>query len=64
MRKILHLLTDENDCLASRTIDFQKNMVNSGQYKDVEIEIIHLANTENYESVIEKIFQADSVQVW
>jgi len=64
MRKILHLLTEENDCLASQTIDLQKKMVNSGEYKDVEIEIIHLARIENYEPVIEKIFESDSVQVW
>ncbi|MGC8743073.1 MAG: hypothetical protein ACP5T0_04250 [Verrucomicrobiia bacterium] len=64
MRKILHLLTEENDCLASQIIDFQKKMVNSGECKDAEIEIIHLAKIENYEPVIEKIFEADSIQVW
>jgi hypothetical protein len=59
MRHILHILTDANRDTAAAVIEAQK------ADKDVELELLDLAAaTPNYDALLEKIFSADSVQVW
>jgi hypothetical protein len=59
MRHILHILTDANCAVAAAIIEAQK------ADRDVELEVLDLTPaTPNYDALLEKIFSAESVQVW
>lgn len=59
MPKLLHILNEPEDSLASEIIAAQKqNAAN-------EVEVVDLTRPEtDYKKLVEKIFSADSVQVW
>lgn len=59
MRKLLHIVTNPSDSLAKEVIALQRN--NTGN----DVEIIDLTISEpDYKALLEKIFAADSVEVW
>ena len=59
MRQVLHILTKTNDTLAAQVISKQKEVT------DVQVEVIDLAQARpDYKAIVEKIFAADSIQVW
>lgn len=59
MRKILHLLTQPDDSLAREIITHQSQ---SGANT---VDVVDMRQGEpDYESLLAKIFEADSVQVW
>jgi hypothetical protein len=59
MRTILHILTKPDDSLAQEIISKQRE--NSGN----KIEVMDFNRGEpNYKELLEKIFAADSVEVW
>jgi hypothetical protein len=59
MRSLLHILTEPTDALATEIIAKQKALVEN------EIEIVDLSRADaDYKALVEKIFTADSVQVW
>lgn len=65
MRKILHILSEPDDVVAKQIIDEQKNAVKSEGLTNCRIEVVLLSEGfKNYEEIVEKIFEADSVQVW
>jgi len=58
MKKILHVLTNENDALASEVLSQQ-------QSPEWKLEIIDLTRGQpDYPALVRKIFEADSVAVW
>ncbi len=58
MKKILHVLTKENDALASEVLSQQ-------QSPEWKLEIVDLTQGQpDYANLVEKIFEADSVAVW
>lgn len=58
MKKILHLLTKENDAVASEVLSQQ-------QSPEWKLEIVDLTRGQpDYAAVVEKIFESDSVAVW
>jgi hypothetical protein len=59
MRKILHILTREQDDLAQAIVaDHQKNPA-------VQVQTVDLtAPNPDYAELVRKIFESDSVQVW
>lgn len=59
MPKILHILTKPNDALPLEIIEGQK----SGGENAVELADLTAATPE-YNQLLRKIFEADSVQVW
>ena len=59
MRAILHILTQTEDELASAIIAGQRVL------PDTVVETVELTGpAPDYDAVLEKIFTADSVQVW
>jgi hypothetical protein len=59
MRKILHLLTRSEDPLARDLIERQSCQ------QDISVEVADLTKPGvDYEAIVEKIFEADSLQVW
>jgi hypothetical protein len=59
MRQALHILTKPEDDLAEVVIDAQRRLPDHG------VEVVDLTVPEpDYRDLLEKIFRADSVQVW
>jgi hypothetical protein len=59
MRSLLHILTEPNDAFATEIIARQKADAEN------KIEIVDLSRADtDYKALVEKIFTADSVQVW
>lgn len=59
MRKVLHILTKENDTDADDVVSRQRAL------PDCELETVDLAAGQpDYAGLLEKIFTADSVAVW
>ena len=59
MRKVLHILTKENDADAGEVISRQCTL------PDCKLETVNLAfDQPDYTGLLEKIFDADSVAVW
>jgi hypothetical protein len=59
MRKLLHILTKENDSLGTEIIAHQR------QHEEFHVEVIDLSQPQpDYAAILEKVFDADSVQVW
>ena len=59
MRTILHILTRTDDALATEIIALHR------ENSETKIEVFDLtAGEPEYPSLLEKIFEADSVQVW
>jgi len=59
MTKILHVLTRENDDLAEAVISRQR------QEPGQQVQTVDLADGQpGYPALLEKIFEADSVEVW
>ena len=59
MRQILHILTKADDALARQMIEEQK----ANSHKNIEIVDLTQAKP-NYDELVRKIFDADSVAVW
>ncbi|MGZ5504833.1 MAG: hypothetical protein ACXWKH_00515 [Limisphaerales bacterium] len=59
MRHILHILTKEDDALARKLIEEQK----SGAHQQIDVVDLTRANP-NYDELVKKIFDANSVEVW
>ncbi len=59
MRTLLHVLTQTEDALAADIIAKQKTETEN------QVEVVDLTKDDaDYKSLLEKIFAADSVQVW
>lgn len=59
MRQVLHILTRENDALAKTVIAAEKAL------SDQKSETVDLTKRSvDYKGLVEKIFGADSIQVW
>jgi hypothetical protein len=59
MRKILHVLTKENDSTAREVISRQRAQ------PDCELQTVDLtAGQPDYEELLQRVFAADSVAVW
>jgi hypothetical protein len=59
MPKLLHILTESDNSLANEIIAKQKTKPEN------KIEVVDLTQTNaDYKKLLEKIFAADSVQVW
>jgi hypothetical protein len=58
MRTILHILTRPEVELAIDLIEHQRAL------PDTQVEIVTLTATPNYDELVERIFSADSVEVW
>ena len=59
MRRLLHILTSENERRAREIIDWERAQ------PDSEIEVVDLRETEpDYRALLEAIFAADSIAVW
>lgn len=59
MRRVLHILTRENDTDAAEVISRQRTL------PDCELVTVNLADCQpDYAGLLEKIFAADSVAVW
>ncbi len=59
MRRLLHILTSENETCARETIDWQ------GAQPDCAVQVVDLRKPEpDYQALLEAIFAADSVAVW
>jgi len=59
MRRLLHIVTQADEPLAAEIIRLQR------ERPDCEVEVVHLMQPQlDYEALLEKIFVADSVQVW
>ncbi|MEO5804381.1 MAG: hypothetical protein ABIR24_12715 [Verrucomicrobiota bacterium] len=59
MPTLLHILTQPDDALASEIIAKQKSKPEN------KIEVVDLTQADaDYKKLLEKIFSADSVQVW
>lgn len=59
MRKVLHILTKENDADASEVISRQRGLP---ECESVTVDLA--AGQPDYTDLLEKIFAADSVAVW
>ena len=58
-RTLLHLLVQTDDPLAARIIDEQRKL------PDHNVKVVDLTDPDcDYGTVLEEIFQADSLQVW
>lgn len=56
---LLHILTNESETLAREIISHQRELT------DCRVEVVDLTQPEpDYEALLEKIFAADSIQVW
>ena len=59
MARILHLLTRENDALATEIISRQR------EEPDQQVETVDLTQERpDYSRLLEKIFETDSIAVW
>jgi hypothetical protein len=59
MRKILHILTRPEDALTRELIAKQREL------SELQVEVVELtANAPDYEALLEKVFSADSIEVW
>ena len=58
MRTILHILTKPEDDLTRTIIETQRTLT------DTRIEVETLTRMSDYGALLEKIFAADSVEVW
>jgi hypothetical protein len=59
MRRLLHILTSENERRAREIIDWERAQ------PDSEVEVVDLRKTEpDYRALLEAIFAADSIAVW
>ena len=59
MKRALHILTRENDALASEVISRQR------EQPGVKVEVIDLTHVDpDYAALLELVFTADSVAVW
>lgn len=59
MRQVLHILTKPGDNLAEIVIDGQRRL------PDHKVEAVDLtAEESDYAALLQKIFSADSIQVW
>ncbi len=59
MRRLLHILTRTGDPLAQTVLDHQRDMA------ECQVEVVDLTRPEpDYAALLEKVFEADSVQVW
>jgi hypothetical protein len=59
MRRLLHILTSENERRAREIIDWERAQ------PDSEVEVVDLTKPEpDYHALLEAIFAADSVAVW
>ena len=59
MRKILHILTKPEDALAAEIMARQKTNA------ETKVDVVDLSTASpDYEAVVRKVFNADSVQVW
>ncbi len=58
MRTILHILTKPEDDLTRAVIETQRTL------PETNVEVIALAGDADYGAVVEKIFAADSIEVW
>lgn len=59
MRTLLHILTRPQDELAGDTIERQR------AFPDTTVEVVDLANRDpDYDALVERIFAAQSVEVW
>ena len=59
MRCLLHILTTPDDTLAQEIISIQR------QQTDLEVTLVDVNAAEpDYHALLEKIFVADSIQVW
>ena len=59
MRTILHILTKPDDELAAKVIATQKTR-SENQVETVDLTV----STPDYHELLQKIYQADSVQTW
>jgi hypothetical protein len=57
MRTILHILTRPADELTQELIAGQRGL------PEITVDVVDLANTPDYEALVEKIFAADTIQV-
>ncbi len=65
MRKILHLIPDPDDCLASEIIEEQRHLKDDTASGVSEIVVFELYRSDvNYYELVDQIFEADSIQVW
>jgi hypothetical protein len=59
MRRLLHIVTEAEDPFAAEIIKLQRAL------PDCEVEVVRLTGRESdYAALLDKIFAADSVQVW
>jgi hypothetical protein len=58
MRTILHILTRAEDALARELVSKQQAL------PDTRVEIVELQDAPDYGALVEKVFAADSVEVW
>jgi hypothetical protein len=59
MRRVLHILTRPEDALARELIARQQTAAG------IEVEVVDLTSPEpDYKALLEKIFQAESVESW
>ncbi len=59
MRTILHIVTRAEDALSRDVIERQR------EFADVQIDVVELtASAPNYDALVEKIFAADSIEVF
>lgn len=59
MRRLLHIVTKSDEPLATEIIQCHR------QQPDWEVTVVDLTQREpDYEALLERIFAADSVQVW
>jgi hypothetical protein len=59
MRKVLHILTKTDDELSRTVISLQQDVA------EIELNLIDLTVPEpDYDSLLEAIFDADSIEVW
>ena len=56
---LLHIITNESDTLAREIISHQREL------PDCRVAVVDLTKPEpDYEALLEKVFAADSIQVW
>ena len=58
MRTILHILTKPEDEVTRELIEGQRSL------PQTSVEVMPLMASGDYDAVIEKIFAADSIEVW
>jgi hypothetical protein len=59
MRQLLHIVTKPNDALAGMMLENEQSLPNT------KVDMVDLTNAKpDYKQLVEKIFAADSIQVW